>query len=243
MKGIILAAGRGSRMGVMTDHMPKCMIKINDKTLLDNLIVSFKKAGVKKILIITGYLSEKIPKNLNTIYNPNWENSNMVSSLMCADEWIRDDEFVFSYSDIYFEHHMLEDLLSSKDDLSTIYDLKWLDKWKERFDNPLSDAESLIVDNCDNILEIGQKTKNYDNVQGQYIGISKFSNKGWKIFKKIVSNLSSTEIKSLSMTEAFNLIIQKKIRVKGIKTKHFWGEVDSKKDFNILRNKLYSENF
>ena len=43
MKGIILAAGRGSRLGQLTDNLPKCLIKLDEETLLERQIKTFKK--------------------------------------------------------------------------------------------------------------------------------------------------------------------------------------------------------
>jgi NDP-sugar pyrophosphorylase family protein len=62
MKAIILAAGRGSRMGDGTANLPKCMMKLWGKTLLEHCLDSLQKAGflLNDIGIVTGYKSEII---------------------------------------------------------------------------------------------------------------------------------------------------------------------------------------
>ena len=60
-------------------------------------------------------------------------------------------------------------------------DKKWEAYWNKRFENILDDVESLKIDTKGNIIEIGQKADNLDEIQGQYIGLMKFNSKGTKI--------------------------------------------------------------
>ena len=81
MKAIILAAGRGSRMKHATDNIPKCLLKVKGKTLLEIQIEALKKSGIKKIGIVTGYLSEQLIDYCdNTFYNDKWNETNIVSN-------------------------------------------------------------------------------------------------------------------------------------------------------------------
>ena len=58
--GIILAAGRGSRMGGATSNQTKCMTEISGKSLLQWQIESFEAAGINDIAVVTGYLSSTL---------------------------------------------------------------------------------------------------------------------------------------------------------------------------------------
>lgn len=60
MKAVILAAGKGTRMGPLTENMPKVMLPIANRPLLEHIIVSIKAAGIKDFLIVIGYCMEKI---------------------------------------------------------------------------------------------------------------------------------------------------------------------------------------
>ena len=79
----------------------------------------------------------------------------MVETLFCAREKFSDSVIV-TYGDIIYEKKVLEKLLSSSDDISVITDENWMEYWKIRFENPLDDAESLVLDNNGNITSIGQ---------------------------------------------------------------------------------------
>lgn len=60
MKAVIIAAGKGTRMGPLTENRPKAMLPLANRPLLEHIIVSIKAAGIKDFLIVTGYLREKI---------------------------------------------------------------------------------------------------------------------------------------------------------------------------------------
>ncbi len=65
-------------------------------------------------------------------------------------------------------------------DLAITYDENWRSLWESRFGNPLSDAETFRLDNEDRtLLEIGNKPKTIDEIEGQYMGLLRFTPKGW----------------------------------------------------------------
>ena len=62
MKGLILAAGRGRRMMSLTESVPKCLLEIDGKPLLQRQIEAMKEAGISEIAIVTGYKSNLLKK-------------------------------------------------------------------------------------------------------------------------------------------------------------------------------------
>ena len=91
MKAIILAAGRGSRMGELTSKLPKCMTVLFNKQLIEWQFLSLNHKAISEIGIVTGYLKNKFKYKKRYFVNNNWENSNMVSSLLTAIDWLRND--------------------------------------------------------------------------------------------------------------------------------------------------------
>jgi len=143
MKGIILAAGRGSRMGRLTEHLPKCLTKVNGMPLLEHQIAALQDAGIHEIALVTGYKAECL-KNYGThqFYNDKWEKTNMVYSLYCAQEWLEESPCIISYSDILYESQIIKELMKAEGAAVIAYDPNWLELWSKRFDNPLDDAET-----------------------------------------------------------------------------------------------------
>ena len=64
MKAIILAGGRGKRLRPITDKIPKPLIPINNKPLIERTIKYLKKYGITEIIISSGYKSNLIEKFL-----------------------------------------------------------------------------------------------------------------------------------------------------------------------------------
>jgi len=64
MQALILAAGRGSRMGILTKTTPKPLLKIGKTTLIENNIHKLQNAKITDIVVNTHYLADKIIKHL-----------------------------------------------------------------------------------------------------------------------------------------------------------------------------------
>jgi len=93
-KAIILAAGMGTRMKPITEKIPKPLVEVNGKPIIETMIEALQKNDVKNIYIIIGYLKEKFYylkqkyKNINFIENEYYETSNNISSLYVAREYL-----------------------------------------------------------------------------------------------------------------------------------------------------------
>jgi choline kinase len=236
MRALILAAGRGSRMNTYTDTIPKCLLKINGKSLLEIQLDSIRNAGITDIGIITGYKKELIEKySPISFYNADWQSSNMVSSLACASSWLEKDICIVSYSDIFYDKSAIISLIKSESDLAITYDTKWLELWSSRFKNPLEDAESFRFSPESNLLiEIGNKVNSIDEIQGQYMGLLRITPKGWNEIQSIRTNLSKTERDKLHMTGTLQKIIENRnLPISVIPYSSNWGEVDTEDDLKL----------
>ena len=85
-RAIFLAAGFGSRMVPITLNTPKPMVKVNGKRIIETLLDAVVEAGIKEIIIVTGYLSEQFElllkkyPNIKFIYNEKYNEANNISS-------------------------------------------------------------------------------------------------------------------------------------------------------------------
>jgi L-glutamine-phosphate cytidylyltransferase len=249
MNAIILAAGKGERLRPLTNEIPKCMVKLFGKTLLEYQIDVFKSCGINDITIVTGYKADKIKlKGVNFLHNENYDTTNMVETLFCAKEKLSEN-VIISYGDIIFEKKILQKLINSEWDSSIIVDSQWEKYWKMRFENPLDDAESLKIDENGLITNIGMKVTSLEEIQGQYIGLMKFKNEGIKNLKKIYEKAklkSMTGINLLNqnihfeksyMTDLIQLMINEGEEINAIKIVNGWLELDSISDYNLYERK------
>jgi len=259
MKVIILAAGEGKRLGQLTYQNPKCLVELFGKSLLQWQIELFKQFDINDITIVKGYLEEKINiSNVTYFLNNNFRETNMVETLFCAREKISDPVIV-SYGDIIYEKKVLEKLLSSTDDISVIIDENWMEYWKIRFENPLDDAESLVLDNDGNITSIGQKIDNVENIHGQYIGLMKFQNRGTELLKSFYDKCKlharngknplnpKIPFEKSYMTDLLHGMINEGYKIKAIPVRNGWLELDSYDDFvkyqSMFKEKTISKFF
>ena len=236
-RGIILAAGRGSRMGSLTTTKPKCLLEVSGRSLLEWQVRAFEKSGIKKIAVVTGYLREKILEKFHftEFYNKNWNNTNMVASLFQADSWLNEADCIVSYADIFYKESAIQLLNECQSRLAITYDPNWRKLWDQRFENPLSDAETFSLDKDGFLMDIGQTPESYKSIQGQYMGLLKFTPSGWMVAKKLVSKIN---IDNLSMTEFLQNLVNLNEKIQAVKYDEVWGEVDSVQDLSLYRNTM-----
>ena len=123
MRAVILAAGTASRLRPLTEHTPKCLLKVNGKTLLERTLDNFISNGITEFLIVTGYLQEMIRDfvaknypalNVKFLYNKDYATTNNIYSLFLAEEFARGNDFILSDSDILFSKDIITALLADK---------------------------------------------------------------------------------------------------------------------------------
>ena len=231
MKAIILAAGRGSRMLAATEDRPKGLVEVAGKPLLDRQIAALTTAGVTEIAAVTGYRSEMImARPLTCFHNPRWAETNMVVSLTAAADWLRQSPCLVSYSDIFYRPEAPQALARIEADIAITYDPHWLGVWQSRFTDPLSDAETFRLAANGNLADIGAKPRSLDEVQGQYMGLLRFTPKGWKAVETILAGLEPTRRDRLDMTSLLRLLLSAGQPIAAIAAPWPWGEVDAETD-------------
>ena len=249
MKALILAAGLGKRLMPLTMDRPKCMVEYHNKKLIDYQINALSDPNIKEICGVVGYKAEILKeylfsKGLSTFYyNPEYNVSNMVYSLYMAAQYINDcinskDDLIISYSDIVYTADAVSKLVNSNGLLNIVADKSWLELWRRRFNDPLSDAESFVVIGG-KIKELGKKTTTYSRIHGQYIGLFKIS---YSFLPKVNDLLNSIfddttnlarEKMNMYMTDFIQLLIDKYDCAEPVYINGNWCEIDSISDLSI----------
>ncbi|KHL76017.1 nucleotidyl transferase [Pseudomonas putida] len=237
MKAIILAAGRGSRMKSLTNERPKCMVELRGKTLLAWQLAALRKAGIREIAIVTGYKREMLKdQGLQEFHNPHWAQTDMVSSLACAESWLLDEPCIVSYSDIFYSPAAVRSLMSSTGALAITYDPNWLSLWTDRFGNPLLDAETFRLTPDGTLAEIGNMPASVDEVQGQYMGLLRVTPEGWAEIARLRAALPHEEREKAHMTGTLQQVIDAgRVQIQALAYTGEWGEVDSGEDLHLYQ--------
>jgi len=263
MKAIILAAGEGKRLEKYTKNLPKGMLVFNGKTLIERQIEMLREAGISDIIIVKGYMQEKIQiPNVKYYENKEYANTNMVETLFAAEVEINDD-IIVCYADILYEKKVIKKILESNVDIGVTVDNDYWDYWKARLDNPKNDTESLVIDEEGKIVELGDTNCSLEKAKLRYVGLIKFSKKGIKILKKIYHEnkekyynnnepwMRSKSFKKAYMTCMLQAIINAGYRVDPIIIRKGWMEFDTEEDYEkanqwlkdgTLRKMIYLKN-
>lgn len=226
MQAIIMAAGKGSRLGSLTENLPKSLLEIKGKRLLDINIAMLHKYGIWDITIITGFQDEKfieatkgIP-GITLVYNPFYEFTNVIGSYYMGMRQLHDD-FIYLHADTICDVGIFDELLRANGDIVLPVDTKPCDNeaMKVRLE------EGRIVEITKQML--------VDVAAGEFIGIA-------KIKKNVIEDLNNSTIGVLRdriFTSYFEGALQrvfdmKKYDIRMIETNgRFWGEVDFPEDY------------
>ena len=114
MRALILAAGRGSRMGQLGDDRPKCLVELEGRPLIERQIAALRRGGADEIGVVRGYRAEMIDfPGLSYFANERWAETNMVMSLAAAASWLRAGPVIVSYADIFYRGELVRGLAAA----------------------------------------------------------------------------------------------------------------------------------
>jgi len=237
-RAVILAAGRGSRMGHLGDGRPKCLVELEGKPLIERQIAALRRGGVDEIGVVRGYRAEMIDfPGLSYFENQRWAETNMVMSLAAAGSWLRTGPLIVSYADIFYRSDLVRGLASTPGQLVISYDRAWRRLWTRRFADPLADAETFRIDAAGHLLEIGGKTEQIEDIEGQYMGLFKFTPPAWSAVEALLSTLDSGVRDRLDVTRLLRLLIAgKQLPISTFGTDGQWGEIDNAEDVALYQN-------
>jgi len=249
MRALILAAGSSTRLGDLTKNVPKGLLEINGKTIIQRQIDLFKKKGIKEIIIIIGPNVEKFDfKDVIYISDDNYSEHDVLGSLMAARN-LFDTDLIMSYSDIVFEESILTQLIDFNDDIGVGVDMNWLPAYENRAQHTIAEADNVlikdgrIVHTKKNMSDFAKKP----NV-GEFTGLMRLSAKGAKIFAKTNERLERTQTgkfresqsyKKAVLTDMLQELIDDGIIVRPILLNGKWCEIDTLEDLENAK-KIFS---
>ena len=246
MRAIILAAGSGLRLDQHTKDIPKALLDLNGKSILERQISLLREHGVNEIFVVTGYKREKhILKDIEYIFNPRYYETEQLASMMVARTKIFDDVLVI-FGDIVFDSQILQQILASNDDIAIAIDLDWEKSYNERPDNPKSLADKVLI-NQKKILQISAKETSLDiknQAVGEFLGIIKLSGNGSKTIIKKYEELEKSHVgkfhdadslEKAKLVDILQELIDSKIEISPISIAGKWCEIDTPNDLERAR--------
>ena len=240
-RALILAAGQGTRLQPHTIDKPKCLVPLLGHSLLERQAAVLRASGIKDIHVAAGYRADQIERlGFSVSINPRFASTNMVASLFSAQAFIEQPgDLLIAYGDIIYQQDNLDKLLACDDEIALMIDRQWRRYWELRIDDPLQDAETLIMDGDGYVTELGKKPKDYTDIQGQYTGLIKI--RGDKIPDFIAfyrgldrsARYDGKDFDNMYMTSFLQALINAGWKAKACLVDNGWLETDTVEDLAL----------
>ena len=188
---LLLAAGSGNRLQPLTDSIPKCLIEINGRPILERLIDNLCDNGFKRLVIVVGYMDHCIRRFVNEyagdlaiefIANPLYQMTNNIYSLWLARNKIQ-ESFLLVESDLVFESSQLEGLLyPNKIAISRM--------------QPWMNGTTITMDSLNRVQAFGMGSNGYTEItRYKTVNIYSLSDSTWrKVVERLELHISSGKV-------------------------------------------------
>ena len=234
MKAVILAAGLGTRIRSVHGEHPKCLIEVDNTTILDRQLDALSSAGVNEVAIIVGYEKEQVIAHVRSrprgdhqrirfIENPAFALTNNIYSLWLAVDWLRGDSFVVLNADVVFDPAIQKTAVRPDAPISMIVDPLWRDE-----------TMKVIIED-DRVIRMSKKIPK-EEFSGTYIGITVFSK---SIQEKFLCRLSDF-VSAGRLNDFFNVAVQE-LADQGVHVGYTsteglaWAEIDDPLDLRFAQ--------
>ena len=256
MIGVILAAGMAKRLRPLTDTMPKCLLKVGGRTLLERTVDAMAAAGITEFVVVTGYRAEQIreflspltipeqssptrslsypsPLCFHFLHNADYENNNNIYSLWLSGQVVRGREFLLMDSDILCDPQAVAEVARQTEPALALNR------------HELGEEEMKIVVDADfRITEIS-KTCRVSDAIGESVGIEKMTaDYSEALFRELDVMIEQEGLIDIFYERAFERLIPQGHTFKVIDTTHYFSyELDTPEDFQkataLLPPELY----
>jgi L-glutamine-phosphate cytidylyltransferase len=240
MKAIILAAGQGTRIRSVHGEHPKCLIEVDDATILDHQLEALSMAGINEVAIVVGYQKEQIVAHVRSkkrshnqrihfIENPAFATTNNIYSLWVAIDWLRGDSFIVLNADVIFDPEILNSAAQFYAPVSMIVDPSWRDE-----------TMKVIIED-DRVIQMNKKISRQE-FSGTYIGITVFSKAIQDRFVRKMNDL----IDAGRVNEFFNIAVQE-LADEGVRVGYTstdgsaWAEIDDPLDLSFAQESIFPQ--
>jgi choline kinase len=225
MRGIILAAGRGTRLNGTKGDMPKCLVTVGGETLLSRNVRILRAAGIRDITIVVGCAADTVRRStpdVTFVENAQFAETNSLYSLWLSRHHLAGG-FIVMNCDVLVHPQLVVDLLTSK------YEDALLLAYRDD-GTPYGDEEMKVRVRCGRVVDIS-KTMAPDDADGENLGIAKFGADGARVLLEEADRLISGGDVNAWVPRAFKEFARRRplhaIGTRGLP----WTEIDFPEDY------------
>lgn len=258
-RAILIAAGRGKRLGTHTDEIPKCMVQVGERPILGWVWDALASVGVDELVVIRGYRGDVLEQFVRSLVpkaifvdNHEWQTNNILLSLACARRYL-DQPCYMTYSDIVFTRGVARAAADSTAEIGLVIDRQFRDIYVGRTEHPLDEGEvaDLLPDGT--VARVGKKALPPAEAIGEYIGLTRLGARGIAIAANTIDQLAqryagrdeepfqrAARYRNAYLTDLWQQLIDTGIRIDPILIDGQWREIDTGQDLQRARELLES---
>ena len=246
LRAILLAASRGQKLGPLTERRPKCMIDVRGEPLLQRLVGTLNRSGLRDVTVVRGYRKEAIAlAGIETVDNDRYGETGEAASLACASDRL-DGPCLVSYGDILFRRHLLDGLLAADGDIVTVVDARrraaadgsrapdrsvdWV-RCTRPFTGGYLDDERVTLE------AIWSDAAGGDSAHGEFIGLAKMSEDGAALVRGALDAMAKDgTLEGADLPDLFARLVAEGAAIDVLYVTGHWLDVDDAFDLASLRN-------
>jgi choline kinase len=259
-RAILIAAGRGKRLGPHTEDIPKCMVQVGARPILAWVWDAFRAAGITELVVIRGYRGEVLEPFVRSLVpgaifvdNPEWETNNVLLSLACARGHL-DRPCLISYSDIIFTPAVARAAVASPAEIALVIDREFRSIYEGRTEHPLEEGEVADLMPDGSVARVGKRALPPPAAIGEFIGLSKLGVRGAATVARALDALArrydgrdhepfqrAATYRNAYLTDLWQDLIDRGIRLDPVLIDGCWREIDTEQDLARARQVVESE--
>lgn len=224
MKAIILAAGKGTRMGALTATTPKCLLPVNGRPILDYQLSALAAAGIEDILVVSGFCASQVAAysrgRFQALVNNEYESTNSIYSLWLAKDWLAGSGFVLLNGDVVPDERIVANLVNCHAPCAALVDDS----------KALVDGEMNVVIRDDRIVRFDKSVKAAD-ADAESVQITRFGERESAVlFARIEALIDAGETNRFPAF-AYDAVFQR-AQMRPVSVGNYWYyEIDTPEDY------------
>lgn len=244
MIGVILAAGMAKRLRPLTDERPKCLLKVGERTLLQRTVDAMLAAGIRELVVVTGYRANMIrdfltahyltpqsnlspltshpsPLTIHFIDNPDFAHNNNIFSLWLTRPYTDGRDFLLMDSDILCDPAIIPTVISVGQSALAL----------NRHD--LGEEEMKVVADAEGRITEISKTCHPEDAAGESVGVERMTaDYSTALFRELEQMIEREGLVDIFYERAFERLIPQGHTFRIVDTTSLFSiELDTPEDF------------
>ena len=258
-RAILIAAGRGKRLGAHTEEIPKCMVDVAGRPIFGWVWKALASVGVKELVVIRGYRGDVLESFIRGIVpgatfvdNRDWQTNNVLLSLASARAHLDRPAYVL-YSDIVFTPGVAAAAAASTAEIGLVIDRDFRTIYEGRTEHPLEEGEVSDLMPDGSVARVGKRALPPAEAIGEFIGLARLGPRGVATVARTLDQLAhrfagvedepfqrAKQYRNAYLTDLLQELIDRGVRVDPVLIAGQWREIDTGQDLDRARMLLES---